>query len=74
MPVRFIYDNNYFNDKYQGIPIGGYTQIIEKLLQGIEVKLNYDYFENRKDLENIAKKIVFTGPIDKFYNYKFGEL
>ena len=74
LPVRFIYDNNYFNDKYQGIPIGGYTQIIEKLLQGIEVKLNYDYFENRKDLENIAKKIVFTGPIDKFYNYKFGEL
>ena len=74
LPVRFIYDNNYFNDKYQGIPIGGYTQIIEKMLNGIEVKLNYDFFEHREELENIASKIIFTGPIDKFYNYKFGEL
>ena len=74
LPVRFIYDNNYFNDKYQGIPIGGYTQIIEKMLKGIDVKLNYDFFENNEELENIAEKIVFTGPIDKFYNYKFGEL
>lgn len=74
LPVRFVYDNNYFNDMYQGIPIGGYTKIIEKMLDGIEVKLNCDFFENREELENIAGKIVFTGPIDKFYDYKFGEL
>ena len=74
LPVRFIYDNNYFNDVYQGIPIGGYTQIIEKMLEGIEVRLNCDFFENRNELENIANKIIFTGPIDKYYNYKFGEL
>lgn len=74
LPVRFIYDNNYFNDKYQGIPMGGYTQIIEKMLDGIEVKLNYDYFEHKQELDNIAEKIVFTGPIDKYYDYKFGEL
>lgn len=74
LPVRFTYDNNYFNDRYQGIPIGGYTKIIEKMLQGIEVKLNCDFFENRRELENIASKIVFTGQIDKFYEYQFGEL
>lgn len=74
LPVRFIYDNNYFNDIYQGIPIGGYTQIIEKMLDGIEVRLNYDYFEHKAELENIAYKIIFTGPIDKYYDYKFGEL
>ena len=74
LPVRLIYDNNYFNDKYQGIPIGGYTQIIEKMLDGIEVRLNCDFFENREELENIANKIIFTGPIDKYYNYEFGEL
>lgn len=74
LPVRFIYDNNYFNDLYQGIPIGGYTQIIEKMLFGIEVKLNYDYFEHKNELENISEKIIFTGPIDKYYDYKYGEL
>ena len=74
LPVRFTYDNNYFNDTYQGIPIGGYTKIIEKMLDGIEVKLNTDYFENRENLEKIAEKTVFTGMIDKFYDYKFGEL
>ena len=74
LPVRFIYDNNYFNDIYQGIPIGGYTQIIEKMLEGIEVKLNCDFFEHREELENIAEKIIFTGPIDQYYNYKYGEL
>ena len=74
LPVRMIYDNNYFNDKYQGIPIGGYTQIIEKMLDGIDVKLNYDFFEHREELENIAEKIVFTGQIDKYYGYKFGQL
>ncbi len=74
LPVRLIYDNNYFNDIYQGIPIGGYTQIIEKMLEGIEIKLNTDFFDNRKEYEDIAEQIVFTGPIDKFYDYKFGEL
>ena len=74
LPVRFIYDNNYFNDKYQGIPVGGYTRIIEKMLEGIEVKLNYNFFEHRDELENIAEKIIFTGPIDEYYNYCYGEL
>ena len=74
LPVRFIYDNNYFNNLYQGIPVGGYTKIIEKMLDGIEVRLNCDFFENRKELENMAEKIIFTGQIDKYYNYQFGEL
>ena len=74
LPVRFTYDNNYFNDKYQGIPIGGYTKIIEKMLDGIEVKLNTDFFEDREVLSRIADKIIFTGMIDEFYNYKFGTL
>ena len=74
LPVRFTYDNNYFNDSYQGIPIGGYTQIIEKMLDGIEVRLDYDYFEHKDELKDIAYKIIFTGPIDKFYDYQFGEL
>ena len=74
LPVRFIYDNNYFNDRYQGIPIGGYTKIIEKMLEGIEVRLNCDFFENRNELEDMADKIVFTGEIDKYYNYSLGEL
>lgn len=74
LPVRFTYDNNYFNDKYQGIPIGGYTSIIEKMLEGIEVRLETDFFRKRKELESLADKIVFTGMIDEFYNYKFGTL
>ena len=74
LPVRFTYDNNYFNDRYQGIPIGGYTKIIEKMLDGIEVKLNTNFFDDREYFENIAEKIVFTGMIDEFYNYKFGKL
>lgn len=74
LPVRFTYDNNYFNDRYQGIPIGGYTKIIERMLNGIEVKLNTNFFDNREYFENIAEKIVFTGMIDEFYNYKFGKL
>lgn len=74
LPVRFTYDNNYFNDNYQGIPIGGYTQIIEKMLNGIEVRLNTDFFDNREELEKIADKVVFTGMIDEFYDYKFGTL
>ena len=74
LPVRFIYDNNYFNDLYQGIPIGGYTQIIEKMLEGIDVRLNCNYFDNKQELDNIAEKIVFTGPIDEYYDYCYGEL
>ncbi|WP_289127921.1 UDP-galactopyranose mutase [uncultured Clostridium sp.] len=74
LPVRFTYDNNYFNDKYQGIPIGGYTKIIEKMLEGIEVRLETDFFKNREEFEKIADKIVFTGMIDEFYNYEFGIL
>lgn len=74
LPVRFTYDNNYFNDKYQGIPIGGYTQIVEKMLDGIEVQLSIDFFKNRDELESLADKIVFTGMIDEFYEYKFGTL
>lgn len=74
LPVRFTYDNNYFNDTYQGIPVGGYTQIIERMLEGIEVRLNYDFFEHREELENIADHIVFTGMIDEYYNYKLGTL
>ena len=74
LPVRFTFDNNYFNDMYQGIPIGGYNKFIESLLDGIEVKLNTDFFENREELSAMAEKIVFTGMIDEFYNYKFGTL
>lgn len=71
LPVRFTYDNNYFNDKYQGIPIGGYTQIFEKLLSGIEVKLGVDYF---KDGLPDHDKVIYTGPIDKFFDYRYGQL
>ncbi|MBK3299575.1 UDP-galactopyranose mutase, partial [Streptococcus oralis] len=63
LPVRLTYDNNYFNDRYQGIPIGGYNVIIEKLLEGIEVELNTDFFADRENLEASATKIVFTGMI-----------
>ena len=74
LPVTFTYDNNYFNDLYQGIPIGGYTQIIEKMLKGIDVRLNCDFFEYRQQLEEVSDKIVFTGMIDQYYDYKFGTL
>jgi len=74
LPVRFTYDNNYFNDIYQGIPIGGYTKIIEKMLDGIDVKLNTDYFEEKDNLDILANQIVFTGMIDQYYNYKLGNL
>ena len=74
LPVRFTFDNNYFNDRYQGIPIGGYNTIINRLLDGIEVKLNTDFFKDREHFESLADKIVFTGMIDEFYEYKFGEL
>ncbi len=74
LPVRFVYDNNYFNDKYQGIPIGGYTRMIGKMLEGIPVRLETDFFKERGELENQAKKIVFTGMIDAYYDYCYGEL
>ena len=73
LPVRFTYDNNYFNDRFQGIPMGGYTKIIEKMLEGIEVRLNTDFFNNR-ELEKECKKVIYTGPIDQYFDYKFGEL
>lgn len=74
LPVRFNYDNNYFNDKYQGIPIGGYNKIIEGLLKGIEVRLDTDFFDQKSELEALAEKVVFTGKIDEYFGYQFGEL
>lgn len=74
LPVRFTYDNNYFNDKYQGIPIGGYNKLIDGLLDGIEVRLNIDFFTQREELTQMADKIVFTGKIDEYYNNQFGTL
>ena len=74
LPVRFTFDNNYFNDLYQGIPIGGYTKIIEKMLDGIEVKLDTDFFDDKEKWLNMADKIIFTGMIDQYYEYCYGEL
>lgn len=74
LPVRYTYDNNYFNARYQGIPIGGYNQIIEKLLANCDVELNVDFVEQREKYQNIADKIVFTGAIDSYFDYKFGQL
>ena len=74
LPLRMTYDNNYFNDSYQGIPIGGYTKIFEKMLEGIEVRLNTNFFENKEHFEGIANKIVFTGMIDEYFQYCFGPL
>ena len=74
LPIRFVYDNNYFNDKYQGVPDGGYNMLIDGLLAGIEVKTNSDYFEDRAYWESVAEKIVYTGKIDEFYLYRFGKL
>lgn len=74
LPLRFTYDNNYFNDRYQGIAIGGYTQIIEKMLAGSEVKTDTDYFEFIKENPDIAEKTVFTGQIDEFFGYRYGTL
>ena len=74
LPVRFTYDNNYFNDKYQGIPIGGYNKLTEGLLEGIEVRLDTDYFADKESWDSIAENIVFTGKIDQYYDYRFGQL
>ena len=74
LPVRFTYDNNYFNDNYQGIPIGGYTKMIEKMLEGTEVRLNENFLENRENYQALAETIVYTGMIDEYFNYCLGEL
>lgn len=74
LPVRFVYDNNYFNDSYQGVPIGGYNKLIDGLLEGTDTQVNIDFFANRKELEALADNIVFTGRIDEFYDFRFGKL
>jgi len=74
LPVRFTWDNNYFNDKFQGIPIGGYTQIFDKLLDGIEVMLETDFFQHKDEFELMSEKIIYTGPIDRFFDFKYGKL
>ena len=74
LPVRFIYDNNYFNHPHQGIPMGGYTKMVDKMLEGIEVRLGVDYLKEKEEYSGLAQRIIFTGPIDEYYNYCFGEL
>ena len=74
LPFRFVYDNNYFNDRYQGIPVGGYTAIVEKMLEGTEVRTGIDFFEFRKENPEIAEKIIFTGMIDEYFGYQLGAL
>ncbi|MEO6583848.1 MAG: UDP-galactopyranose mutase [Ferruginibacter sp.] len=74
LPVRFTFDNNYFNDKYQGIPVGGYNRITEGLLNGIEVRLDTDYFKDKNHFDSLAEKIVYTGPLDEYFDFRFGEL
>lgn len=74
LPVRFTYDNNYFNDRWQGIPTGGYNRLFDKLLEGIEVRLNCDWFDERETLRECAEKIVYTGPVDRYFDYCYGKL
>lgn len=74
LPVRFTYDNNYFNDTYQGIPQGGYTQMVEKMLEGVEVRLGVDYLAARESLDGLAESVIYTGAIDEYYDYCYGEL
>jgi len=74
LPVRFTFDNNYFNDRYQGIPIGGYTAIIEKMLDGVEVRLNTDFFDNKEEYLKNTQKVIYTGAIDKYFDYIYGAL
>ena len=74
LPVRFVYDNNYFNDKYQGVPEGGYNKLIDSLLEGIETRTDADFFADRPYWESLADKIVYTGPVDEFYGFRFGRL
>lgn len=74
LPVRFTYDNNYFNDRYQGIPVGGYTLLVEKMLKDVEVKLNCNFFENMEEYLKLADKVIYTGPLDEYFNYSLGRL
>ena len=74
LPVRFVHDNNYFNDRFQGIPIGGYNKLIDGLLDGVDIKLNTDFFDNRQHWEQIADKVLYTGKLDEYYDYRFGKL
>ena len=74
LPVRYIYDNNYFNDRYQGVPVGGYNVLIDNLLEGIEVKMNCDFNADQEEWKAFADKIIYTGAIDEYFDYKFGEL
>lgn len=74
LPVRFTFDNNYFDDRYQGIPIGGYTQIIDKLLSGVEVRLNTDFLKDKEQYLALADRVIYTGPIDAYFNYVYGAL
>lgn len=74
LPVRYTYDNNYFNDSYQGIPVGGYTRMVERMLEGVEIRLNTDYFQAREELDKLADRVVFTGMIDAYYGECYGKL
>ena len=74
LPVRLTFDNNYFNALYQGIPVGGYTKMVENMLEGIEVKLGIDYLDNKDELDKLAKKVIYTGPIDAYFGFKLGYL
>ncbi|MBO6164889.1 MAG: UDP-galactopyranose mutase [Eubacterium sp.] len=74
LPVRFTFDNNYFNALYQGIPVGGYTKMVENMLEGIEVRLDIDYLKNKEEFDAIADKVIYTGPIDAYFDYKLGTL
>lgn len=74
LPVRLTFDNNYFNALYQGIPVGGYTKMVEKMLDGIEVRLNEDYLKDRENWNQLAERVIFTGPIDAYYDYRLGTL
>ena len=74
LPVRFVHDNNYFNDRFQGIPIGGFNKLIDGLLEGVDIRLNSDFFDDRKHWEQIADRILYTGKLDEYYGYRFGKL
>ncbi|MBQ2185913.1 MAG: UDP-galactopyranose mutase [Bacteroidaceae bacterium] len=74
LPLRFVFDNNYFNDRYQGIPIGGYNKLIDRLLQDIEVRVNTDFLEHRQELTSLAGKVLYTGPLDAYFDYQLGHL
>lgn len=74
VPLRFVYDNNYFNDRFQGVPLGGYSQMINKMLQGTDVILGVDYFSDKAKFDGMADTVVYTGPIDRFFDYRYGEL